>query len=395
MSTVPNLITNVRIVQPGKAISLGSLVVEDGKITSIAPTGVDIEVSSETLRVEGGGKLLTPGLIDIHTHGIGPFLYERSPADIQRSIEFLARHGTTCVLPTLVHMMNRSSLKHLESLSEAAKNVTGVCFPGFHLEGPFLALPGAGTDTVPGDVILLEEMISACKGRITAMSISPDTANIMPVIERLVEKGIIPFITHTRASAEQTQAAIDAGARNATHFYDVFPVPKETEPGVRPVGAVEAVLADPRCTVDFVCDGVHVHPYAIKAALAAKGYQGVLLATDSNIGAGMPDGIYSADAYNVKISAGDATRIHDPSGEKHGWLAGSALTMDVGMANLHKWLKLPSEQIWAMGTSSVSRMLGLKSKGTIEVGADADLVLWNDDFRAVKTWIGGRIVYEA
>ena len=179
-----------------------------------------------------------------------------------------------------------------------------------HLEGPFLGLPGAGAQTIPGDVALLDELLAAAGGRVAAMSISPEVPNILPVIERLCESGIVPFITHTQATVEQTEAAIDAGARHATHFYDVFPVPKETDPGVRPVGAVEAILADPRCSVDFIADGVHVHPTAIKAAVAAKGWQGVMLATDSNVGAGLPPGRYASPVGGtVRIAPGDAARM--------------------------------------------------------------------------------------
>ena len=116
------------------------------------------------------------------------------------------------------------------------------------------------------------------------------------------------------------------------------------EPGVRPVGTVEAILADPRVTVDFVCDGVHASPFAIRAALAAKGWQGVVLITDSNIGAGLLPGVYDTPwGFKVRVRDGDGAR-HD---EKN-TLAGSALTMDRGIVNLFNWLKIPPEQVWAM-----------------------------------------------
>jgi N-acetylglucosamine-6-phosphate deacetylase len=242
-------------------------------------------------------------------------------------------------------------------------------------------------------------LLSAADGRVAAMSLSPEVPGILPVIERLCELGIVPFITHTQATVEQTEAAIAAGAHHATHFYDVFPMPKETDPGVRPVGAVEAVLADSRCTVDFIADGVHVHPVAIKAALAAKGWQGVLLATDSNVGAGLPPGRYDSPVGGtIEIRPGDAARIHDPGAPLHGGLAGSALTMDQGIANLLGWLDLPEEQVWAMGSRNPARLLRLAGKGTLRVGADADLVLWDHSAggpRARCTWVGGRCVYQS
>jgi N-acetylglucosamine-6-phosphate deacetylase len=106
---------------------------------------------------------------------------------------------------------------------------------------------------------------------------------------------------------------------------------------VRPVGAVESILADPRASVDFIADGVHVHPTAIRAAVAAKGWQGVILITDSNIGAGLAGGIYDTPwGFQIRVSPTTAAR----HAEKN-TLAGSALTMNRGMANLLSWLRLP------------------------------------------------------
>ena len=386
------IIKNVRALEPGRGVIAAWLRVRQGKIVELGQS--DTTPDDADQQIDGDGELLTPGLIDIHTHGIEQFAYEAGPEQIVAASERLAQFGTTCVLPTIYRALSHERLSELERLAAVLPTVENVCMPGLHLEGPFLALAGAGAQTVSGDVGLLEELLAAAGGRVTAVSISPEVPNILPVIERLRRQGIVPFITHTRATVEQTTAAIDAGARHATHFFDVFPIPEETDPGVRPVGAVEAILADLRCSVDFIADGVHVHPTAIKAALAAKGVDGVLLTTDSNIGAGFPPGTY--DSPMGKIIAGDAARIHDPGSPIDGGLAGSTLTMDRGMSNLLAWLDLPEEQVWAMGTSSVARMLGLPSKGSLRVGADADLVLWKQDagrLRAIRTWVAGRMVY--
>jgi N-acetylglucosamine-6-phosphate deacetylase len=390
------LIRNVRVMQPGEGVVGDSLQVVGGTIKAIGcnddgPVG-DAQV------IDGGGRLLTPGLIDIHTHGLQRFLYEAGPSQLKDCSELLGQYGTTTVLPTLYTVMNRPSLPKLESLAAAIASVKHVCFPGFHLEGPFLALPGAGAETIAGDVALLKDLLDATSGCVTAMSISPDTPGILPVIEHLRREGIVPFITHTQATVEQTIAAIDAGARHATHFYNVFPPPEAPEPGVHPAGAIEAVLADPRCFVDFICDGVHVHPVVIRAAVAAKGWRGVILITDSNIGAGIPSGRYDTPwGFSVKVAPGDAARIDAPGHKNHGLLAGSSLTMDVGVSNLLRWLDLPAEQVWAMGTANPARLLGLENKGSLCCGADADLVLWDEEdgqLQASRTWVGGRCVFQ-
>ncbi|MCC6124629.1 MAG: amidohydrolase family protein [Pirellulales bacterium] len=390
------LIKNIRALEPGKGVLGDWLRIQQGRIAQIGTLGQTPPESAQV--IDGGGRLLTPGLIDVHTHGVERFAYEAGPDQIVAAAQELGKYGTTCVLPTLYCLASPARLKVLEKLTGALALADQVCIPGFHLEGPFLALAGAGAETVSGDLGLLAELLAAAAGRVAAMSVSPEVSRILPIIERLCERGIVPFLTHTRAAVEQTQAAIDAGARHATHFYDVFPVPEETEPGVRPAGALEAILADPRCTVDFIADGVHVHPTAIKAALAAKGWRGVVLATDSNVGAGLPPGTYSTPVGGtVRIAAGDAARIHHPGSPLHGALAGSALTMDRGIGNLSAWLDLPESQVWAMGTSNPARLLGLNGKGTLYPGADADLVLWELNAgqpRAWRTWVGGRCTYE-
>jgi N-acetylglucosamine-6-phosphate deacetylase len=381
------LIRNARLVEPGKRILPGDMLVHDGRIVATGAIGAMIK---DAQVIEASGRLLTPGLIDIHTHGIKHSLYEGGVAGVRTAAQSLGQFGVTTVLPTLIPKINDAWFQMVGEIVAALPTIKEVNIPGLHIEGPFMAVGGAACPTLPGDLVLLEKFLAATNGRLAAMSLSPDAPNILPVIKRLREKNIPVFLTHTRANAEQTEAALAAGARHATHFYDVFHAPAETDPGVRPVGAVEAILADPRATVDFIADGVHVHPTAIRAALAAKGWAGILLITDSNIGAGLPAGTYDTPwGFPIKVSPETAAR-HAVKNS----LAGSALTMDRGMANLLKWLPLPPEEIWAMGTLNPARLLGLERKGRLDAGADADLVLWNDDLTPANTWVNGNLVYE-
>jgi alpha-D-ribose 1-methylphosphonate 5-triphosphate diphosphatase PhnM len=70
--------------------------------------------------------------------------------------------------------------------------------------------------------------------------------------------------------------------------------------------------------------------------------------------------------------------------------------MDRAMANLTDWLDLPLEKIWAMGTVNPATVVSLLQKGDLYVGADADLVLWQESEygrRAQIAWVAGRCVY--
>ncbi len=383
------LITDVRLVHPGREIVAGDVLASGGRIVAagVVPAAADTRGAT---RIDGGGRLLTPGLIDLHTHGVMHSLYESGPDGLRAAARELGRFGVTTVLPTIVPQIREGWIERLAEIAAALPSVRGVHIPGLHLEGPFMAVGGAACPTLPGDLELLDRILAACGGQLAAMSLSPDAPGIIQVIHRLRKKNIAVFLTHTRANVEQTEAALAAGATHATHFYDVFYPPAETDPGVRPVGAVEAILADPHATVDFIADGVHVHPTAIRAAIAAKTWAGVVLITDSNIGAGLPAGIYDTPwGYQVRVSPETAARHITKN-----FLAGSALTMDRGMANLQRWLNLPPERIWAMGTLNPARVLGLTRKGRLEPGADADLVLWEDDCRPRQTWVAGTSSFE-
>lgn len=386
----PVCVTNATVVVPGDSAAAGTVVFTD-RITQVLPAGAEPPAGCEV--VDGRGKTLTPGLVDLHHHGSGRHLYENSPEDLVEGLKTPPKFGVTSVCPTLYSELKHTSLKHLESLTAALDKVAGVHVPGFHLEGPFLAITGAGGLTMNPDLKFLDELLAACGGRVTAMSLSPEKPGVIAAIERLVERGVQPFLTHTRASYEDTWAAIEAGATHATHFYDVFPLPDETDPGVRPVGAVEAFLGHPKSTIDFICDGVHVHPGAIRSALAARGWENIVAITDSNIGAGLPAGIYPTSwGYEVSVSPDNAARIHHPVSPKHGVLAGSSLTLNRAVANLNKWLNLPPHQLWATATANPARVIR-SDRGRLTVGAAADLVLWNADFTASRTWVGGQLVY--
>jgi N-acetylglucosamine-6-phosphate deacetylase len=396
------LIHNAKIVRPGVSIATGYLHVRAGRIIQLGEGSGCPDVDCPI--IDARGQTLTPGLIDMHCHGIHSFQYDQGAEHLRAAASVLGCYGTTTVVPTLVPKLQNGApklqdkfLHVLDQFANAMAEVKNVAIPGVHLEGPFVALSGAACATSVGDLGLLEELLGACKGRVSVMSIAPEVRGVIPIIERLVEKGVVPFITNTRASVEQTTAAIDAGASHATHFYDVFPLPEETDPGVRPAGAVETILGDRRGTCDFICDGIHVHPMAVRAAVAAKGWRGVALITDASFGAGLMPGVFETPwGYRVEVKEGNAPRIADPEHPMCGALAGSALTMNRGMENLFRWLDLPEEQIWALGTWTPANILGVASKGDLATGMDADLVLWrngNNGLEPDRTWVAGEVVY--
>ena len=238
--------------------------------------------------MDAAGCYLAPGFIDLHFHGLREFLVDNGPHDLEEICRLLPHYGVTGFLPTFAAPRPPSEDKRFIS-SLSGIRALGAEILGFHFEGPFLSLTGA----IPAEALCLanpdrvRQMIESSRPYPAIFSISPEFAGVLDLIPIMAQNGTPVFMTHTAATVEQTQAAIDAGVRHATHFYDVFPSPPVKDPGVRPCGVVESVLADPRVSVDFVLDGEHVHPVALKLALQCKGNDGVCLITDANIGTGI------------------------------------------------------------------------------------------------------------
>jgi len=386
------IIRNVALIRPDGLAPNRSVRLEDGKIKDIGlASGVDWDPADK--EVDGQGMYLAPGLIDLHIHGVHRWGMDNGPADFAAICETLPQYGVTGFLPTLAPRRPGDDSEYLATLAQTETH--GTLNLGFHLEGPFLTLTGALPPEALGsaDPNRVRDLIKAARPHRAVFSISPDFENIRELIPIMLEQGAV-FITHTAADVEQTQMAIEAGARHATHFCNVFAVPPEPEPGVRPCGALEAILADPRVSVDFILDGEHVPMVAVQLALRCKSVEGVSLITDANVGAGFPPGRYHGIGREVVFAyEGGPARIADGSNED-GLLAGSGLTMDRAVRNAVDMLGMNLCGAITMASTSPARVLGLGDrKGQVRAGFDADLVLLDRELKVRQTWVAGESVY--
>ena len=385
------LIRNATIVSLDGLLEGHAVLCEAGKIIRVAPSSQLVRERADEV-VDAAGCYLAPGFIDLHLHGTGPFLVDNGSPDVEEICKLLPRYGVTGFLPTVAAPRPPSEDKRFISSLSGIRS-PGAEILGFHFEGPFLSLTGA----IPPEALSaadpdrVRQMIESSRPYPAIFSISPEFDGVLDLIPIMAQNGTPVFMTHTAANVEQTQAAIDAGVRHATHFYDVFPSPPVTEPGARPCGAVEAVLADPRVSVDFILDGEHVQPVALKMALQCKGPAGVCLITDANIGAGLPPGKkFRFGTYDVVFAyEGGPARITD-NGPLPGGLAGSGLTLDAAVRNAVRLLGVGLPQAVRMASANPARVLHLEgSKGRVGEGFDADFVLLSKELRVKKTWVGG------
>jgi N-acetylglucosamine-6-phosphate deacetylase len=388
------VIYNANIVHADGIMTGGTVAVEDGRIVSVSGDPAR-SPSDDGENIDAGGNFLSAGFIDLHTHGLLHYLTDNGPEALEGMCKVLPRLGVTSFLPTVCARPKGQEVHFLTSLARVRSR--GAQILGFHLEGPFLALIGSMRPEVlcRADSERAAALIEAAQPYPAVFSISPELDGIEELIPLMAEGNRPVFITHSKATVKETQAAIEAGARHATHFYDVFPCPPETDTGVRPCGAVEAILADRRVSVDFILDGEHVDAAAVTMALLCKGPDKVCLITDSVIGAGLPPGKHTIREDEVEFTYMGGPARTTRNSEHPGVLGGSGLTLNLAVRNAVEMLDVDMAQAVRMASANPAQVLHLqKSKGRIAEGFDADLVLFDKDINVLKTWIAGRCVYD-
>ncbi|GHT95120.1 N-acetylglucosamine-6-phosphate deacetylase [Spirochaetia bacterium] len=380
------IITHAEVLARDRILSGYSVICEDGLIAEVVPDGA---CKAQGLTIDAGGRYLAPGYIDLHIHGLNGKLIDRGRADLEGVMAELPRHGVTAFLPTVTPAEDEYAM--LRDLSGVTAG--GAEIVGFFLEGHFLALTGAirtlRPDYSADRALRLQEALGTYGA---VFGVSPEIPGIDALIPRMVSRGCPAFITHTKANFEQTDRAIQAGARHATHFYDVFPYIGEQEPGVRGCGTVEAIMAHPEVSVDFILDGEHVNPGAVRMALACKGPDAVCLITDANLNAGMAPGVYKGinDVDVVMEYPGGPARERRSDGSAGG-LTGSGLTLDLAVQNAVKLLGLSLPQAAAMASANPARVLGLADRrGRIEKGYRADFSLLDKELSVTECYVAGK-----
>jgi len=388
------LIENVNVVLPESILEGVSVGIRGGRIATVFS-------SSEAAGVEAGevfngnNGFLSPGFIDLHIHGVRGLQFDSGPEDLRRICRLLPSYGVTGVLAGLLPLPFGEDIPFIRSLSENVYEGTELL--GFFFEGPFLGLPGAISPESLKERTeeRVAAMIEAAGSYRSIFAVSPEVENATELIPLMMGEGNPVFITHTAADVKQTLAAIEEGARHATHFYDVFPCPAERDPGVRPCGAAEAILADPEVSVDFILDSEHVDPVAVKMALACKGPGKVCLITDASPGAGLPPGVYDGIGdMEVSFAYEGAPARGTENSPFPGGLAGSGLTMDKAVRNAVKLLGLDIPAACRMASLNPAAVLGLDDRlGKVDNGYTANLVLLDDALTVKASWVKGMRVF--
>ena len=362
------------------------LLVEAGRIAALGQGAPPETPSAETLDL--GGRILAPGLIDMHAHGaLGHSALEATPEALQVMARFYAQHGVTGFLASTWTEPPDVVLAALENVARVMHTDTGGArLLGAHVEGPYIDVERRGAQRAEHvrRADLAEYRRWVATGAVKLLALAPEYAENMALIPQAVADGIVVSAGHTRASYEQMCRAVDLGLSQVTHLFNGMEPLHHRMPGV--VGA-SLTLENLRC--ELIADNIHIHPVVLKLAARAKGADGIVLITDAIQGVGLPDGAYQEGGNTILVRDGIA-RI--PAGN----LAGSTLTLERGVANMRAATGWPLEAVLPMASRTPARALGLEGRtGTIAVGKDADLIVLDEHTTVCLTMVAGKVVYHA
>ena len=362
------------------------VVIEDGQVSSIATRDSAVApLNAHTL--DFPGTTLGPAFFDVHIHGAaGHDVMEATPQALDAMGNFLASRGTASYLATTVTAPLDATLRALDGLANQMAKLaqSGLARPlGIHLEGPFLSHERRGVQ--PAEHLLapsietFDRMVDAAHGHVRLITLAPELPGAAELAAHAAARGVRVSLGHSNATADETNAAIAAGAVSATHTFNAMRPFDHREPGI-----LGTVLTNDALYAELICDGIHTKPEAVKLWWKSKGPERAILVTDAMSAAGMPDGVYTLGGFAVQVKEGRAMA--------RGVLAGSVLTLDRALANFVAFTGAPIDQALRLLSANPAAMTGLSHRaGSVTVGKAANLIAIDEYGHLVASIVGGQI----
>ena len=354
----------------------GGFSVENGRFAHVLE---DVPGPAEDL----DGALVIPGLVDIHVHGCaGADFSDGDYAGLVRMARYLARRGVTSFAPASMTLPYDALDKAFHAAARLRREglADGARLMGIQMEGPFLSREKRGSQN-PAYLRLPDwdrflRLYDAAEGLLRIVDVAPELPGAVEFTRRASEKCRVS-VAHTAAGYDQAAAVFDAGATHLTHLFNAMSGIHHRHPG--PLGAASE---RENITAELICDGIHVHPSAVR--MAFRLFPGrICLISDALRCCGMADGSYSLGGQEILLSGGVARLTG-------GAIAGSA-------ADLYQCMRravsfgIPREQaVWA-ATALPARVIGRESEtGAIADGRAADFVICGGELEPEAVYLGGK-----
>ncbi len=363
----------------------GEVVIDGERIENVArcEAGAFTEKEAQTY--------ILPGLVDIHFHGCAGYDFCDGTAEAVRAIaSYEMTHGITTICPATMTLPEEQLLEICRIGASAAETevlAEGIFLKevlrGIYLEGPFISEKKKGAQNPAyirkPDKEMLEKLQQAAKGMIRMVAVAPETEGAMDCI-RDCGDAFRFSIAHTCADYDTAKAAIEAGAHHVTHLYNGMLPFTHRKPGV-----IGAAAENEKTRAELICDGIHIHPCAVKATFKMFGAKRMVLISDSMMATGMEDGEYALGGQPVTVKGNRALL-------KDGTIAGSATNLYDCMRMAIR-MGVPKEEAVRAAAVNPAQAVGLKNEcGMLLAGRRADILLADQDLTLLEVIKSGRVV---
>ncbi|MBN2899462.1 MAG: N-acetylglucosamine-6-phosphate deacetylase [Clostridia bacterium] len=379
-----NIYINGKIILENDILE-NHILVADHKIQKICPVeSYDIHEKDKVIDLDG--HYLSPGFINVHIHGSNGYDTMDATQEAMEAIAaVLPASGVTSFLATTMTMPKENIYKALQCAKNfmADPSNKGAELLGIHAEGPFISAQYKGAQDpqyiLAPDYKFYEPFYDIIK----IITLAPESDLDFDFAKALHEKHpeIVLSIGHSSANYEKAMEAFSHGIRHITHLFNAMTGLHHRNPGI-----VGAALTEDFYT-ELIADNIHVRPELYKMLLKAKGKDHLILITDAMCAACLKPGLYELGGQEVIVDETSA-RLHS------GVLAGSILTMDQALRNIHDYTSLTLYETVNLATKNPAEELGLYHQlGSIDIGKDADLVVFDDQFTIKQTYCKGQLTY--
>lgn len=343
------------------------------------------------LELHAGGGIIAPGFIDVQVNGAGGKLLSEEPEveTVRIMARVMARFGCTSIVPTIVTSPPERTIAALQAVETARlARHDGAQILGAHVEGPFINPDRKGVHRRalirPPSIPEFHRFLHEGSSHITLLTLAPEMPGAAELIVEARRHGVTVSVGHSNASYEEVVQAVGRGASMATHLFNAMAPLGSREPGT-----VGAVLCLDALAAGLIADAIHVHPATLAIAARTKGRAGIVLVSDAMSPVGTD--LTEFWLYGQRVSV-----EHGRCVTKDGTLAGSTLTMDAAVRNMHRLAHVPLADALQMASANPARAIGLQdSKGSLVSGRDADVVVLRPDLTVAATVIGGRLEYSS
>jgi N-acetylglucosamine-6-phosphate deacetylase len=375
-----------------------TLTLEEGRIASISSDNA----AGDTIGDED--VWIAPGICDVQVNGVGGISYKATDLSVEKVIEtteWMYKTGTAKWCPTVTTSSAEDATQGLRLLAQACEESENPAdsFCGFHVEGPYISSEDGPRGAHPlehtrdPDWDEFQRYQEASGGRIVIFTLAPEREGALAFIEKVAATGVVVSIGHSGATTDQIQDAVSAGAKMSTHLGNGAHAMMPRHPNY-----IWEQLASDSLWAGVIPDSHHLPPAVLKCFYRAKQRDNICIVSDIASVAGLPPGVYGNTVGDGGVELAENGRL---SLAGTPYLAGAALFLDTGIANMVTHTDADLTDAVQMATANPARLLGLTdTSGSVDVGKEATLSLfkWQEGdgkLETVATIVAGRTVYRA